>query len=272
MILNSDIESFLLKYYSLDSLPNVSLIETDNVGKLLEDIKKFLVNHLLQHCLRLTLHPDILVINESDPQLNITIDQVRCIKEFLYTTSVDTGHKIVIVSGVDYMNLNSANALLKTLEDIKANNYVFLLTSKMNTILPTLRSRCFELSYYYSRYVKKFDSKYGYLFLNNNDYMKRIKFIEKFENNSSKPLWEDFANNVLILICQFCKQSISKNILLSDIELTIFDQFKILQFKHFYKKYSIISELVSDTLNLDLELKASSILLFHYFTNMSYTN
>ncbi|QDT44174.1 DNA polymerase III subunit tau [Gimesia alba] len=50
--------------------------------------------------------------------------------------------RIAIIDDADKMNAESANALLKTLEEPSANYLMILIASELDAILPTIRSRC----------------------------------------------------------------------------------------------------------------------------------
>lgn len=72
----------------------------------------------------------------------ITVDEVRGLKRFFGLSRPDGGRRVVIVDSADDMNVNSANALLKQLEE-PPRDTVFLLISHMPArLLPTIRSRC----------------------------------------------------------------------------------------------------------------------------------
>ncbi len=55
------------------------------------------------------------------------------------------GAKIAIVYEADRMNNESANAFLKTLEEPPSDTTIFLLTTRPNDLLDTIRSRCVAL-------------------------------------------------------------------------------------------------------------------------------
>ena len=40
------------------------------------------------------------------------------------------------------MNINTVNSCLKLLEDTSKDTYIFLITTNIAAILPTIRSRC----------------------------------------------------------------------------------------------------------------------------------
>lgn len=76
----------------------------------------------------------------------IKIDEVRTINEFMLKTSYDNRWKIVIVDSVDDMNVNSANALLKILEEPPARSMLILISHNPDRLLPTIKSRCIKLT------------------------------------------------------------------------------------------------------------------------------
>lgn len=87
-------------------------------------------------------HPDLFVLKREDDAAQIKVDQVRGCVDFVAKTSFAEGPKVVLVEYADTMNINAANALLKSLEEPQGQT-VFLLTSnRLSAILPTIRSRC----------------------------------------------------------------------------------------------------------------------------------
>lgn len=98
------------------------------------------------------IHRDVfadisLVAVGGDPQVptRISIRQVREMENFLSITPVEGGWKVVIVDGAETLAAGqgeSANALLKTLEEPPERVLLLLLTTAEDAILPTIRSRC----------------------------------------------------------------------------------------------------------------------------------
>jgi DNA polymerase-3 subunit delta' len=93
-------------------------------------------------------HPGLLVIRRPwEPKgkrfmASITIDEVRRIKSFLAHTTAAGSNRVVIVDAADELNLNAANALLKSLEEPPPRTYIVLVVSAPGRLLPTIRSRC----------------------------------------------------------------------------------------------------------------------------------
>lgn len=72
----------------------------------------------------------------------ITIDQVRGLDDFLNVGAHRAGLKIVVVNPAEAMNRNTANALLKTLEEPAPNTLFLMVSNEPLRLLPTIRSRC----------------------------------------------------------------------------------------------------------------------------------
>ena len=89
-------------------------------------------------------HPDLRWIAPEGGV--IKIDAVRRAIEFLVQTPQLGGRKIAVIQDADKLNLNAANALLKTLEEPPAESFLALSTGNAGRLLPTVRSRCQRLA------------------------------------------------------------------------------------------------------------------------------
>ena len=72
----------------------------------------------------------------------ITIQQIRELGEFVSLTSHQNGHRVVLITKAEQLNLNAANALLKMLEEPPPLTIFILVANHLSRILPTIRSRC----------------------------------------------------------------------------------------------------------------------------------
>lgn len=93
------------------------------------------------------LRPSVLAPDEEevpDRKLSkeILVDQVRALEDFLRVGGHRRGLRVVLVYPADAMNRNTANAMLKTLEEPGDSLIYILLTSRADELLPTIRSRC----------------------------------------------------------------------------------------------------------------------------------
>lgn len=72
----------------------------------------------------------------------IVIEQIRALQESLSVTGHHGSRRVVLVDPAEAMNVYTANALLKLLEEPPAGCVFLLLTSAPRRLLPTIRSRC----------------------------------------------------------------------------------------------------------------------------------
>ena len=96
-------------------------------------------------------HPGLLVLRRPYDTKSkrfvsaIPVDEVRRLKSFLGLTSGENAWRVVIVDTADELNLNAANALLKSLEEPPRRALFMLVASEPSGLLPTIRSRCRRL-------------------------------------------------------------------------------------------------------------------------------
>jgi DNA polymerase III subunit delta' len=83
--------------------------------------------------------------DKRKPSKQIRIDEVRSVIDWVFKTSARGRGKVVVLHPAETMNLQSANALLKTLEEPPAGTRLVLTTADSAGLLPTVRSRCQHL-------------------------------------------------------------------------------------------------------------------------------
>jgi DNA polymerase-3 subunit delta' len=76
------------------------------------------------------------------PSREISVDQIRALSDFANLSAHCGGYRVVLIHPAEAMNNNSANALLKTLEEPGENLLFILVTHKPQQLLPTILSRC----------------------------------------------------------------------------------------------------------------------------------
>lgn len=86
-------------------------------------------------------HPDVEIVNKNNG--NIKIDEIREIVYETIESSFNSPKKIFIICGVENLRKESANALLKTIEEPPKNVYFILLSRTLN-IIPTIKSRAIK--------------------------------------------------------------------------------------------------------------------------------
>ena len=77
---------------------------------------------------------------------DISVADVRSLKTFMSMSSTDGDPRIAIIDPADDLSVSAANALLKILEEPPENAYFFLISNVPSRLLPTVRSRCRNLS------------------------------------------------------------------------------------------------------------------------------
>jgi DNA polymerase III subunit delta' len=118
------------------------------------------------HLFSTHLHPDLFVLLpetlrrewawpllddklESDdkkkPSKQIRTDEVRSLIQWVHKTSARGQGKVVVLHPADALNAQSANALLKTLEEPPPGTRLLLTSADPAQLLPTVRSRCQQL-------------------------------------------------------------------------------------------------------------------------------
>ena len=72
---------------------------------------------------------------------NILVDAIRHLETEANFRPFEAASRFFIIDDADKMNAEASNALLKTLEEPPASSHIFLITSRPDALLPTIRSR-----------------------------------------------------------------------------------------------------------------------------------
>ncbi len=258
---------FSLKHKKLH---NSWLIEAENIKQALKDIEKFVCLKLLKNNIPLESNPDyhliVREVSDMSNAKNISIEQIRKLQEFLSKTSAISGCKVAVIYSADLMNLNAANSCLKILEDTAKNSYIFLITSRAASITSTIRSRCFKISTKLSeRHAEEtLYSKFIQPIADNENLDSKLEFIKQF-NAKDRELWLDFIDSILRLMNRILKKSSGVNVAFSDLENKIFHRLPNHQPSYLIQKFTNIKKLIYNTIDYDLDLKASYILVVNEF-------
>lgn len=108
-------------------------------------------NSIAARQVRALSHPGLLVIRRPyDTKAkrfttSIPVDEVRRLRSFLSHRAARDGWRVVIVDQADDLNVNAANALLKSLEEPPGRTVFMLISSAPGQLVPTIRSRCRDL-------------------------------------------------------------------------------------------------------------------------------
>ncbi len=150
----------LITLFEKETLPNVLMIS----GK--KGIGKFtLINHFLNYVFnKNTKTPydlenntinensifytsvlnqacqDVIYLNLNNKKLKI--DDIRNLKTLLSKKTLNLNHRFIVIDEVEFLNVNSSNALLKILEEPSKNNIFILINNNQSKVLETISSRC----------------------------------------------------------------------------------------------------------------------------------
>jgi len=97
---------------------------------------------------------DVIFLQAVEGQ-NIKIEDIRNLKSTLSSSSLSDHPRFIIIDEVEFLNINSANALLKTLEEPNDNNYFILINNQQANLIETISSRCLKNNIYLSKKKQK---------------------------------------------------------------------------------------------------------------------
>ncbi len=90
-------------------------------------------------------HPDFITIDDPEKK-TVSVDLIRQARSDIYIRPNEADHKVYLFPRAQDMGIPGQNALLKVLEEPPAYGVFLLLTDNPESLLPTVRSRCTELS------------------------------------------------------------------------------------------------------------------------------
>ena len=142
----------LVRLHENNSLPNRILLTGQNgIGKSLlvnkflkyvfkDDENRSSVENLIDN----NSHPNIHKIIKKKNKKNIEIDDIRKMIHFQNHSSFNNKEKFVVIKDIENLNANSANALLKSIEEPNNNLFFLLINNSGYKIPSTIKSRCLE--------------------------------------------------------------------------------------------------------------------------------
>ncbi len=169
-------------------------------------------------------------------------------------------YKVLLIENIDRMNINAANAFLKTFEEAPSNVYIFATTSNKNILLETILSRAFLIKFEIPEFDVIRDCVYdSYPEFQKDDIDDAIYFsswriwyaikLLKWENNLSVSFSE--IRDKFYSLLDLLQSNWKYNQKLKDIsyfrEIWIFELFLDALWYNFYNKwyYLIINDIIS---------------------------
>lgn len=93
-------------------------------------------------------HPDLHIFHTQGKSALHSAETVRAWIHEMTLPPFEAPYKVFIIHDAHAMLPASSNALLKTLEEPPEDTYIFLITSRIHEILPTILSRCYEVPFF----------------------------------------------------------------------------------------------------------------------------
>ena len=210
----------LLNRYHENKLAHAFLFETNDINSCLDDINIFLKHincsyEFDSNCQNENCNFCRLLDNNSLPSYyyiepegtQIKKSQVQEMMEKFSKMPIYSKYHMYIVKNPEVLNTFSANALLKFLEEPEDNIIGFYITTNRIGVLPTIRSRCQELTAFYDEsfnYLKNIDKVQNFLngIYKNREAILYIKEIglKLFEERQD---WIDFFTDMIYLLNDF---------------------------------------------------------------------
>jgi DNA polymerase-3 subunit delta' len=91
-------------------------------------------------------HPDFRAVTFEEDARVIKVDQIRDLSAALAMRSYRGGRQVGLIDPADAMNINSFNALLKTLEEPSEGTVLILAATRPAALPATVQSRCLRLA------------------------------------------------------------------------------------------------------------------------------
>jgi DNA polymerase-3 subunit delta' len=92
-------------------------------------------------------HADIHWARPESKSRQITIDQMRELMREIQLKPTEAQFKVAVIVGADRLNIQAANAFLKTLEEPPKKSILILLSTEPSRLLETIISRCLRVNF-----------------------------------------------------------------------------------------------------------------------------
>jgi DNA polymerase-3 subunit delta' len=93
-------------------------------------------------------HADIHWVRPESKSRIITVEQMRDLMQQIQLKPAEAEYKVALITAADRLNVQAANAFLKTLEEPPAKTVLILLSTEPQRILETILSRCLRLNFF----------------------------------------------------------------------------------------------------------------------------
>jgi DNA polymerase-3 subunit delta' len=112
---------------------------------LIADREKWTSEKRLEDPLLFASHPDFVTFPPDGPLRQISMQQMRVLKERAKYKPLHGSRRVFLIDGIDRANEQAANSLLKTLEEPPDHMVIVMTAENAYDLLPTIRSRAVML-------------------------------------------------------------------------------------------------------------------------------
>lgn len=120
-------------------------LSLDSNAASISDREKWAANDRNEDPLLFSTHPDFVTFPPDGPLRQLTIQQMRLLKERAQFKPLHGVRRVFLIDHIDRANEQAANSLLKTLEEPPAHLVLILTAQNPYDLLPTIRSRAVPL-------------------------------------------------------------------------------------------------------------------------------
>jgi len=191
---------FFNKAYNENKIVQSYLIGNTRLDDIKEELFSIFNNFFFQNNIKIEENPDVYILDNKDDK--VSKDDILELIQNVNKTSQFNNIKIYVIDECEKLNDFSYNALLKTLEEPATNVYAFLITRNMDSVRPTIVSRCQKI--FISSEVKEenFDEQVNII----GNYLldlleeENLNIISKHPDLYTKITDRDMFRNILIYI------------------------------------------------------------------------
>tara|TARA_B100001559_G_scaffold277260_1_gene248600 strand:- start:228 stop:1343 length:1116 start_codon:yes stop_codon:yes gene_type:complete len=145
-------------------------------------------------------------IGDENKEAIIGVNEIENLQNQINLKSFFGGNKVILIWGLEKMNLSASNKILKLLEEPPKKTFFIMITEDSLKLLPTIYSRCqtIDLKPVENSYIKDFLIKNNIQNINYNKTLGSIRVINKRLKNDSFSEYE-------LLIIELLRLSFSSN-------------------------------------------------------------
>lgn len=172
---------------------------------------ELLIKYLFKNNNLHSLENDYVVVEQTDKK-NIQKGDVVELKRIFYNTSYVNDYRIYVIEEVHKLNSTSANMILKFLEEPSENVIAFFITTNLDSVITTIKSRCQIVNVIYDSDITYNVENIKILedLFKNNKYIALFdakKNLKKYDRNQLTDLFQNYIN---YLYNDLCNESMLK--------------------------------------------------------------